>query len=261
MEIYLLYLVIGTVGGIIIGALGSGSSLIILPALSLIFPILFPSNVALKMAVATCLATLIIGAISGAASYLRAKHCHYQLVKLCLPGVILGSIIAPFTAHFLSIHLLKWYIGLFLLITGVYKLINIYCQQHVVIKPLQPIYIIVISIVGSWLSGMAGVALGIILIPFLSRYADHKTIIGTNLILAVPYAIIGSIGYVTSGLSLRTTIPHSLGYIYLPAFIVIAIAMFLFPPLGLKLVKKIPVKQMQMIFYTYLVLIGVVILI
>ena len=258
---YLLYLAVGTLGGIIIGALGSGSSLIILPALSLIFPLLFPASIALKMAVATCLATLIIGTISGSLSYLKAKHCHYQLVKLCFPGVIIGSVIAPFTAHFLSVHLLKWYIGLFLIIIGIYKLIRSYYHQQIIIHPLQPIYIIIMSIIAAWLSGMGGVALGIILIPFLSRYTDHKTVIGTNLILAVPYAIISSIGYITSGLSLEHSIPHTVGYIYVPAFIVIAIAMFIFPPLGLKLVRKISVKRMQIIFYTYLLLIGIIILI
>jgi len=259
----LIYLVVGCLGGIIIGALGSGSSLIILPALSLIFPLIFPANLALKMAVGTCLATLIIGAISGAASYLKAGHHDNTLLKLCLHGVILGGIVAPFTAHYLPTGLLKWYIGLYIFIMGVYKLIKLFQHRHkhIETKPLQPALIFTVSFVSACLSGMAGVALGIIMIPFLSRYADHKSVVGSNLVLAVPYAIIGSIGYATSGLSVTHSIPASLGYIYLPAFIFISITMLIFPPLGLRLVKEVPVRRMQTIFYTYLVIIGAIIVV
>ena len=58
MLIYVVYLLTGALGGIIIGALGSGSSLAILPVLSLIFPTLFPETMSLQVAVATCMATL-----------------------------------------------------------------------------------------------------------------------------------------------------------------------------------------------------------
>lgn len=259
---YLIYLIIGCFGGIIIGALGSGSSLVILPALSLIFPLIFPANIALNMAVGTCLATLIAGALSGAASYLKAGHCHNTLLKLCLPGVVLGGIVAPFSSHLLPAHILKWYIGLYIFITGVYKLIKLFQHRHreTTVRALQPGLIMAMSFISAWLSGMAGVALGIVMIPFLSRYTDHKSVVGTNLVLAVPYAVIGTIGYITSGLSVTHTIPHALGYIYLPAFIVIAVAMLIFPPLGLKLVKEVPVKRMQVIFYSYLVIIGAIII-
>ncbi len=94
---HLIYLAVGSVGGIVIGALGSGSSLVILPTLSLIFPLFFPTSIALKMAVTTCLPTLIIGVTSADLSYVKAKHYHYLLIKLCLPGTILGAIISPFT--------------------------------------------------------------------------------------------------------------------------------------------------------------------
>lgn len=259
---YLIYLIVGCFGGIIIGALGSGSSLIILPALSLIFPLIFPAHLALKMAVGTCLATLILGTISGAASYLKAGHLSNTLLKLCLPGIIAGGIAAPFASHLLAANVLKWYIGLYIFITGVYKLIKLFQHRHkhIETKPLQPALILVMSFVSACLSGMAGVALGIVMIPFLSRYTDHKSVVGTNLVLAVPYAIVGSIGYITSGLSATQTIHASLGYIYLPAFIFISITMLIFPPLGLKLVKEVPVRRMQTIFYTYLVIIGAIII-
>ncbi|WP_066014109.1 TSUP family transporter [Endozoicomonas atrinae] len=77
MLIYVVYLLTGALGGIIIGALGSGSSLAILPVLSLIFPMLFPEAISLQVAVATCMATLIIGSASGALSYKKSYQFHF----------------------------------------------------------------------------------------------------------------------------------------------------------------------------------------
>ena len=52
---YIIYLLTGALGGTIIAAMGAGSSLVILPILSFIFPKLFAADIALKMAVATCI--------------------------------------------------------------------------------------------------------------------------------------------------------------------------------------------------------------
>ncbi len=104
MLIYVIYLLTGMLGGIIIGALGSGSSLIVLPLLSLVFHNIFPETISLKIAVGTCMATLIVGSISGTISYARAKLYDLRLVKFSLPGIILGAITAPLTAHLLSAH-------------------------------------------------------------------------------------------------------------------------------------------------------------
>lgn len=261
MLIYVVYLLTGALGGIIIGALGSGSSLAILPVLSLIFPTLFPEAISLQVAVATCMATLIIGSASGALSYKKSQLYDVHLIKLCLPGVIAGAIIAPQLAGALSVHWLRWYIGLLILFIAIYKLTKSFRSHQEVPRPLEPVLIILMSIISSTLSGLAGIALGILMIPFLSRYSDHRTVLGTNLMLAVPYAVIGSAGYIFSGLhSEHTGSNLMLGYVYLPAFLIISITMAIFPPIGLKLAKNVSIKVIQNVFYIYLLCIGIAIL-
>lgn len=261
MEIGLLYLFVGAVGGVIIGALGSGSSLVILPVLSLIFLNIFPEAVSLKVAVASCLAILIVGSISGSISYIKAKLFNVELVKWCLPGVIGGAILSPLISHLLPSSILRVYIAILIIAIASYKLLKSINKKDDVKKPLEPLLLMITSLICTTLSGLAGVALGILMIPFLSRYAEHRAVLGTNLILAVPYSIIGTVGYIVSGLHADISGSHFLlGYVYLPAFLFISITMAIFPPVGLKIVKNIGPTITQRIFYIYLLVIGITIL-
>ncbi len=100
------------------------------------------------------------------------------------------------------------------------------------------------------------------MIPFLSRYANYKTVVGTNLILAVPYTIIGTIGYIVAGIQahLPETGMLMVGYVYFPAFLAIAATMGFFPPVGLRLVKNLGATLTERLFYIYLFIIGITIL-
>ncbi|GHA65612.1 sulfite exporter TauE/SafE family protein [Photobacterium aphoticum] len=267
MLINAVYLFTGALGGTIIGALGSGSSLVILPLLTITFASVFPETVSLKIAVATCMATLIVGSLSGAISYARSGLFDKQLVKWCLPGVLLGALIAPQLSNIIPAHGLRWYIGALIVTIAVYKLVQSSRHKPETSSEVQPILLFVVSIVCAILSGLAGVALGILMIPFLARYAKHQVVLGTNLLLAVPYSIVGTLGYVMAGLQMNPAsspavgqIDYLLGYIYLPAFFAIALTIGLFPPLGLKIAKKVGNTVMQRVFYGYLLVAGLTIL-
>lgn len=262
MWIYGLYLLIGAIGGTVIGALGTGSSLIILPMLSLIFPTLFPDAPALKMAVATCMACLMVGSVSGSISYARSKMYDLRVMKIALPGLIGGSLLAPKISHLLPSDVLRLYISAIVVLIAVVKLIQQYRgrRNEEDTRPLQPMRIFVAALLSSTLSGMAGVALGIFMIPFLLRYTHYHQALGTNLILAVPYSILGTISYMASGWQLHLDTPdYSFGYVYLPAFAIISISIAIFPFVGLHLVKNISVKALQRVFYFYLLIVGAVI--
>ena len=258
--LYFLYITVGIFGGLIIGAIGSGSSLVILPFLTLIFSHLYPSDIAMKMAVATCLATLIIGTFSGAKAYMKSQDYDKRLIKLCFPSIALASILSPLLSNFLSGTEIRIYVAVMLILISIYKLYYlIFTRKNINVSTIiNPLLIRIFSFIFTMCSGIAGVALGIIMIPFLSKYADHKKVIGTNLILAFPYAIIGTFSYFTLSQSQsHITLPHSFGYIYLPAFFCIAVMMAIFPPIGKKMTDKISIRTTQFIFYIYLFIAGI----
>ncbi len=257
--LYLLYLAVGILGGIIIGAIGSGSSLIILPFLTIIFSHLYPTDIAMKMAVSTCLATLIIGTFSGAKAYAKTRHYDKKLILLCLPSIALGSILSPIVSHLLSGNMIRLYVAGLLILISVYKLYLLLFKKHIAqtIKETNNLLIRFLSVIFTICSGIAGVALGILMIPFLSKYSDHKKVVGTNLMLAFPYSVVGTLSYFwISHSHTHLQVPNSLGYIYLPAFISIALMMAIFPPIGKKIADKISIRTMQLIFYVYLLVAG-----
>lgn len=259
--LYLLYIFVGALGGIIIGAIGSGSSLIILPFLTIIFSHLYSIDIAMKLSVATCLSTLIVGTFSGAKAYAKTHHYDKKLIKMCFPSIILGSILSPVVSHFLSGQEIKAYISVLLILVSLYKLYQLLFKKKYTKSVKTPNAWVVgfCSLIFTICSGIAGVALGILMIPFLSMYGDHKKVVGTNLMLAFPYALISTISYfIMSYGHAHLVIPHSIGYIYLPAFTCIAVMMAIFPMVGKKLADNVSIRTMQLIFYVYLFIAGFV---
>jgi hypothetical protein len=155
--------------------------------------------------------------------------------------------------------MIKLYVAALLIIISIYKLYVLLFKKHIVqaIQETNNLLIRFFSVIFTICSGIAGVALGILMIPFLSKYSDHKKVVGTNLMLAFPYSVVGTLSYFfLSQHHTHLKMPDSLGYIYLPAFICIAIMMAIFPPIGKKIADKISIRTTQLIFYVYLLIAG-----
>lgn len=260
----IIFLLIGAIGGIIIGILGTGSSLVILPTLSFIFPEIFPDSVAMRFAIGTCISTIMVGAISGSIAYIKKQQFNRRILRLTIPSVILGSLIAPQLSNYIPVFILQIYIALFLISVSVFKLL---LQSKSTEKPLlhNDSYLVLGAFGCTLLSGLAGVALGILMIPMLSRYLNHLHAVGTSIILALIYAMIASTGYIFAGLNQsvalnmpasESLIPATLGYIYLPAFFLIVITISVFPFVGAKLASVLHPNVIEKIFYIFLLVAG-----
>lgn len=257
--IYLVYIIIGIVAGLVIGVLGTGSSLVILPILSIIFFHLFPATIALKLVLGTSMATISIGAISAGISYFRRGLVHIKLFWLIVSAFIIGATIGPWIVHLLPIKILHWYVGGIIFVLGIYSFLKSK-NNAPSNKNYNAMLVFIVGLLASILSSAAGIASGIIMIPFLSRYSDHRSVTATCVSAAGIYAVIGGISYIITGLY-ATGLPHgSLGYVYLPAFIVLAITSFLVAPLGVKLAHKLSVPLLKKLFCIYLLVAGTYIL-
>ncbi len=86
---------------------------------------------------------------------------------------------------------------------------------------------------------MAGIASGIFAIPYLGRFAiPLRTVIGTSTVGAALYSAFGTLGHVSAGWSMADPPPWSLGYVYLPALAVMAVAGALCAPIGVRLAGR-----------------------
>jgi uncharacterized membrane protein YfcA len=72
--------------------------------------------------------------------------------------------------------------------------------------------------------------------------------IGTSAALGFPIALAGTLGYVFAGRHLSGLPPGTLGYVYLPALLVIASASMLAAPFGARASHAMNVRQLKRVF-------------
>lgn len=109
-------------------------------------------------------------------------------------------------------------------------------------------------------SSVAGVASGIFAIPYLARFAlPMRTIIGTSTAAAAIYSTFGAIGYIGAGWTSADLPAGSLGYVYLPAFAILAVTAAAFTPLGVRLAHRLNDRILRRSFALFLLIAAVVI--
>jgi uncharacterized membrane protein YfcA len=70
--------------------------------------------------------------------------------------------------------------------------------------------------------------------------------------LGFPIALANAIGYVFAGQGVEGLPTGSLGYVYMPALLVIAIASVTMAPLGVRAAHALPVPSLKRVFATIL---------
>jgi len=74
------------------------------------------------------------------------------------------------------------------------------------------------------------------------------TAIGTGAAIGIPIAVVGTIGYVASGLSTGDLPEHSLGFVYLPALAALVVGSMLTAPFGARAAHRLPVPTLRRVF-------------
>jgi uncharacterized membrane protein YfcA len=108
-----------------------------------------------------------------------------------------------------------------------------------------------------FLSGLVGAGGGFVSVPFMTwcNIPIHNAI-ATSAALGFPIALANASGYIVAGLGLTNLPSYSLGYIWLPALLVIAMCSVFTAPLGAKAAHKLPVKRLKRVFASVLYLLA-----
>lgn len=253
---FLLYFIAGAGAGILSGLLGVGGGTIIVPILVFIFTSLaFPAQHIMHLALGTSLATIIVTSISSARAHHRKQNVHWPVVMLITPGIVLGTLVGAWLAGQMDTFLLKCIFAVFVLLIATQILLNFTPPAH---RQLPgKIGILTMGTVIGVISSLVGIGGGSLSVPFLiycnfnARYA-----IGTSSAIGLPIAVAGTIGFIVAGLSAENLPELSLGYIYLPALLGIAVASMLTAPIGAHLAHRLPVSMLKKLFALLLYIVG-----
>ncbi|MEP7155511.1 MAG: sulfite exporter TauE/SafE family protein [Betaproteobacteria bacterium] len=254
---WLIYLAVGVFVGFFAGLLGIGGGAVMVPILSLTFAMRgFSSDHVVHMALATSMATIIPGGMASAWTHHKHNAVNWLVVKQMLPGILVGTFSGAVIAHFSSTAFLKSFFVAFICFLALQLLFDFKPKARTTLPGAGVMF--TLGMVMGVISSFAGIGGAVLSIAFLGwcNIRMHEAI-GTAAAIGVPLAIAGTIGFVVTGMFDHDLPEWSLGYVYLPAFLGIAITSFAIAPLGAKLAHRMPVKVLRRVFVVFLVVLAV----
>ena len=240
---------LGLATGFLAGLLGIGGGMLIGPFMTLILSALsVPADLAVKMAIATSMATIMFTSISSVRAHHQRGAVRWDIVKGLAPGIVIGGAIASAGVF----ALLKGsYLAIFFAVFVGFSATQMFLDKKP--KPSRHMpgtvgQVAAGSVIG-FLSGLVGAGGGFISVPFMVAHnISIINAVATSAALGFPIALANTVGYVVSGASLPDLPPHSLGYVWLPALAVIASCSVLTAPLGAKVAHRLPVAKLKKVF-------------
>lgn len=253
------YVLVSAVGALLVGVLGTGSALLLLPSLTLIFTTTMPDIEPLRLAAGTTMATIAVGAIAGAVAQYRHGQVDSRLLLLMLPPYVVGGLAGPWLSRLLPTQALHVYVA------GVIALVAVAMLRgdSRSARPTRDldahrIELRAVLLAIGLASSAAGIASGIFAIPYLTRFAlPIRTAIGTSTAAAAIYAISGAAGYIAAGWSVPGRPQGSVGFVYVPAFAVMATTALVVTPLGVRLARRVSDQWLRKGFALFLLAVSI----
>ena len=180
-----------------------------------------------------------------------------------LPGYAVGGVLAPWVTHRIPAHAFHLLVGSTLVLMALFIFIRTWrapATKPVEARPYKSITVFLVSIGVALLCGTAGLASGLLMIPFLARAMPQMKAVAISITAAVFYALITAASYIVVGWH---AVPGSpswvqwVGYVYMPAALLIALPAFFFAPLGVRLAHALPVARLKMLFSLLVLVAGI----
>lgn len=261
----LLFIVTGIFAGVLGALLGLGGGIITIPCLVVILHMAgFQEGHIMHYALGTSLAAMVFNTLSSSISHLRRKKVLLKIVYAMIPGTIIGSLLGGLLARILPGEALKIYFGVFETLFGIYfifflkrkKVTNENGNEDDIILPSYKA-LTGLSLLLSLVATSLGLGGGLFTVPLLALLGVKlNKAIATSSCISFVITLMGAISFIIFGIG-KGGHEYSVGFIYVPAFITIAIVSFLFAPLGAKLAHEIDTKHLKKIFGGILIATGI----
>jgi len=249
------FALIGILAGYLAGFLGIGGGFVVVPSLTYIL-LQNPQTApwAIHMAVATSLGIMLVTSLSSIYAHHRKGGIRWAVVRSLAPGLVIGAILGAAIADRMNGDALVRVFGVFALLMGFYLIL---APQATGEKPLpgQPVAAIIGLIIGG-ISSLVGIGGGALTGPWqLWHGIRAQNAVATSAACGYPIAIAGTLAFILFGLD--SDMPNgALGYVYLPAFIGVALTSALAAPFGVATVHRLSPGLVKRLFGGFLILVG-----
>ena len=240
---------------------GLGGGILVVPTLYLCLSYYqgIPANLVMHMAVATSLALMILNTCNVTYKRYKSGEMLMSMVKLLASPIMLGALLGAALSDYLHSNILRYFFITFMVYTIVSALVRKGFTKNRTIDdfkiPNKPVAVLV-----GFATGLVSVLLGIggsvITLPYLRRAKmpmKNATAVANALTLAV--AVVGVVTYVFTGWDYGHLPKYSLGFVYLPAFVGMAIGTFIGVPLGIHWSRLLADKLTAKLYIVVLVIV------
>ena len=253
----LLFPVLGAIAGILAGLLGIGGGLVLVTALVWLLPLYgVPDSAAVHAALATSLASVVLTGLSSAWSHSRRGSVLWSTVAWMVPGVLLGGWLGTLFAVRVDGQWLKFGVVAYCGIAGLQMLLSRTPPAGGVgVVPRGPGMSAAGVGIGA-VSSLVGIGGGSMTVPLLVwRGVQPVRAVGTSSACGVFIGLASAAGYVAHAPG-GVMPAHSLGYVFVPAAVGIALTSMLCAPLGTRIAHAISGPALKRVFALFLFLVG-----
>jgi uncharacterized membrane protein YfcA len=257
MLIVTVYLLLGTLAGLLAGLLGIGGGIVVVPVLYFVFQSQYlPAELLMHMAVGSSLATVVCTSITSAYAHHRRGAVLWDVVKRLAPGIVVGAWMGAAIAGYLPSDGLRVFFGLFEVYIAVQLLFGFKPAPHRTLPEVTGM-----TAVGGGIgaiSSILGIGGGTLTVPFLLWCnIGIREAVATSAACGFPIALAGAAGFVVTGWAEPRLPAWSSGYVYWPAVLGVVMGSVLSAPWGVRLAHTLPVATLKRLFAIIVVLIGI----
>ena len=251
------FLLLGSFVGFVAGLLGVGGGGIMVPLLTTIFIHQgVPIDQVVHLALGTSMASIIFTSLSS----LRAHHARGGVIWKVVKGMAAGILVGTFLATFIAVAVSSLYLAIFFSVFMAFVAVQMFIDKKP--KPDKAIagrgeLLLAGTGIGA-ISALVSIGGGSLTVPYLVwRNIEIRKAIGTSAAIGLPIALAGTIGYAINGWANTSPENYTLGFVYLPAVLLISITSVLTAPYGVKMAHRLPVAVLKKVFAVLLVLLSI----
>jgi uncharacterized membrane protein YfcA len=240
-------LILGAFTGFAAGLLGIGGGMLMVPFMTMLLSRAdFPPDQVVKVAIATSLTTIVFTSISSVRAHQKRGAVQWSAVWGLAPGILVGALLGAQLAGAVPGRMLGAFFGLFLGWSATKMIWGKPPRADGSLPGAGGLFLTGSGI--GVLSALLGAGGGFLTVPFMVRRSvPMQTAVASSAACGFPIALAGTLGYMWAGR--QVDLPSgTLGYVYLPALVVISLASVLTAPLGARAAHSLPTATLKRIF-------------
>lgn len=250
------YVLTGAAVGFLAGLLGIGGGMTLVPILAAMFAAqqLAPEH-SVHLALGTGMASVMFTSSASVREHHRHQAVDWDIVRRIAPGMVIGTLLSTVASGWISQRALAIAFAAIVFAGATQILLG---RKPAAGRALPGTAgLLATGILIGIVCGIVSAGGAFLTVPFMLFCGVTMHIaIGTGAAIGVPIAIVGTIGFVLSGLQVGGLPAYSLGFVYLPALAALVVASVLTAPYGARAAHRLPVQTLKRVFACLLYLLA-----